>query len=138
MKKRYHFLTVFILLGFIFSSFVHSSPQKLIIGKWELKEVVPVDTGLHPVLLAINNFFVGITFEYKKDSIVIAELSKKQSQMATIESAPARYYLLKEKKKHFLVLVEHNHETKYEVITLNTETLCYKGSGLTFVLIRQK
>ena len=139
MKKSYHILPWFILLGFVFSSFIHSpGPQKLIIGKWELKEIVSADSIPNPIEAAINKYFVGITYEYKKDSIVKAELSKKQSLTGTFESSPCRYYLVKEKKKYFLIHLWKGNEERYKISILDAETLCYTGNGETYILKRLK
>ena len=138
MKKPHHLLALFILLGFIFSSFMQSSPEKLIIGKWKLETIVSADSVQSPLGAAINKFLTGIIFEYKQDSSVALEFPEKEKEENTIKLTPTRYYFFTEKEKCFLVHVQNKFETNYEILTLNAETLSYKENNTTYLFTRFK
>ena len=136
MKKLHRLLALFVLMGFIFSSFVQSSPERLIIGKWKLTTIVSADSVQSPLGAAINKFLTGIIFEYKQDSSLALEIPEEEA--STIKLTPTRYYFFTEKEKCFLVHVQKKFETNYEILTLNAETLSYKENNTTYLFTRFK
>jgi len=142
MKKSYHILPWFILLGFIFSSFTHSAdPEKLIVGKWKFEEISSTDSAPNNFVTEISKLFTGMIVEYKTDSSMTLELSEEQAKTGTfISTTPNyyRYYLLQENEKHYLVHLQNRAETKYELITLNSETLSFKEEKTTSIFSRFK
>ena len=138
MKKSQHFFALFIILELMFSCFMQSSPEKLIIGKWKLTTIVSADSVQSPLGAAINKFLTGITFEYKQDNSVALEFPEKEKEASTIKLAPTRYYFFTEKEKCFLVHVQNKFETNYEILILNAETLSYKENNTTYLFTHFK
>ena len=121
----------------MFSSFMRTSPEKLIVGKWKLETIICADSVQSPLGAAINKFLIGVIFEYKKDSCVELQFPE-QTEVSTIKLTPTKYHLFKKRGKYFLAHVQGKMETNYKILSLNAETLRYKENNTTYLFKRFK
>ncbi len=125
--------------GLILSSFlIFSNPKKQILGRWELRDIVRLDTVRSPVEAAFYKLFSGLIYEYKTDSVVKVELSKEQAKTSTIELSPARYFLATKMKKKYLVHILNGFETWNELVKLTADSLIYTDDNEKYILTRIK
>lgn len=125
--------------GLILSSFfIFSNPKKQILGRWELREIVSLDSVYSPVEAALYRKFYGLIYEYKTDSVVKVELSKEQGKTSTIELSPGRYYLAAKMKKKYLVHILNGFDTWNELVKLTADSLIYTDEDEKYILTRIK